>query len=180
MAQCNCSPDVLINDVLDNIEADNCAAATVPSGTIRFLVWRCIERVVRPWRKDLEEWLVSSNWAKMTCPFCGSHPAMAQLVNTSNGRQKYLSCGCCRTRWKYMRLSCPFCGTHEQDCLDILETENNEDLRIDICRQCSSYIKTYTNEGYEDLMLSDWSSLHLDVLASEKRLKRGAQSLYEI
>ncbi|MDX9714550.1 MAG: formate dehydrogenase accessory protein FdhE [Dissulfurispiraceae bacterium] len=164
----------LMEAVLEKINS-----ADTLSGILRFLAWRSIERVVRPWRKGLEEWLAGSSWTKTQCPFCGNPPAMAQLVHTSNGRQKFLSCGCCRTRWKFMRMSCAFCGTHEQAQLDILETDNNEDLRLDLCRHCNSYIKTYTNEGNEDLMLSDWSSLHLDVIASEKGLKRSAHSLYE-
>jgi FdhE protein len=33
--------------------------------------------------------------------------------------------------------------------------------------------------GDESLLLSDWSSLHLDVLAADRGLKRLAASLYE-
>ncbi|MCE5312772.1 MAG: formate dehydrogenase accessory protein FdhE [Nitrospiraceae bacterium] len=153
---------------------------SVSSGTIRFLGWRAIERANRSWRSSLENRLLDSDWNRAYCPFCGNPPSMAQLIHTSNGRQKFLSCGCCRTRWKYLRMSCAFCENHDQNRLDILEPENNEDLRLDICRQCNSYIKTYTNEGEEDIMLADWSSLHLDVIASESGLHRRAHSLYEL
>lgn len=150
------------------------------SGTARFLAHCAIERTIRPWRSGLESWLLESGWNRPTCPLCGEKPAMAQLVHTNNGHQRFLSCGCCKTRWKFMRLECPFCNNNDQDLLEILEPENSEDLRLDVCRQCNSYIKTYTNEGQEALMLSDWSTLHLDVVASGQGLQRRAHSLCEL
>jgi len=148
-------------------------------GTARFLGWRAIEYAVRPWRKSLELWLAGESWGHPYCPLCGEKPAMSQLVRTQKGRERYLSCGCCRTRWNYVRLSCAFCGNHDQTGMEILEIEKEEDFRIDVCRACNGYIKTYLSEGNEQLMLSDWSTLHLDVIAADQGLKRSAHSLYE-
>ena len=52
-------------------------------------------------------------------------------------------------------------------------------LRIDHCESCGGYLKTYDGQGNETLLLSDWSSLHLDLIAHDRGLKRLAASLYE-
>jgi len=53
-------------------------------------------------------------------------------------------------------------------------------LRIDYCEACGDYLKTYNGEGKEGWLLADWTSLHLDILARDRGLKRLAGSLYEL
>jgi hypothetical protein len=53
-------------------------------------------------------------------------------------------------------------------------------LRIDYCDGCHGYLKTYDGEGSESVLLADWTSLHLDLLARDRGLKRMAASLYEV
>ena len=53
-------------------------------------------------------------------------------------------------------------------------------MRIDYCDACSGYLKTYDGEGSESVLLADWTSLHLDVIALERGLVRAAGSLYEL
>jgi FdhE protein len=155
----------------------NCA---IPTGAVRFLAWRALEKVMRPWVATLGGWMKEAVWGNSYCPLCGSQPAMAQLVKTDKGRERYLSCGCCRSRWGYRRTCCPSCGNQDQDKLDIFELPQEENFRLDVCRECNGYIKTYLNEGDEDLLLADWSTLHLDVIASQEGLLRKAHSLYEL
>jgi FdhE protein len=57
--------------------------------------------------------------------------------------------------------------------------EGEAGLRIDYCEACGGYLKTYAGQGDETLLLSDWSSLHLDLIARDRGLKRLAASLYE-
>jgi Protein involved in formate dehydrogenase formation. len=57
--------------------------------------------------------------------------------------------------------------------------EGESGLRIDHCASCGGYLKTYDGHGNETLLLSDWSSLHLDVLAADRGLKRLATSMYD-
>jgi FdhE protein len=57
--------------------------------------------------------------------------------------------------------------------------EGEAGLRIDYCVSCSGYLKTYDGQGDEALLLSDWSSLHLDLIAHDRGLKRLAASLYD-
>ncbi|NTU43503.1 MAG: formate dehydrogenase accessory protein FdhE, partial [Nitrospirales bacterium] len=153
---------------------------TLP-GTLRYLGWRALERALLPWVKSLEGWLEGKPiWGRPSCPLCGSGPAMAQLVRTNKGRERFLSCGCCRSRWSYQRTGCAFCGNQDQDTMQLFELEQDEPFRIDVCEDCKGYLKTYTDEGDEGLMLADWSSLHLDILALQEGYQRRVSSLYEL
>ena len=58
--------------------------------------------------------------------------------------------------------------------------EGEPTLRIDHCESCHGYLKTYNGEGNEALWLSDWSTLHLDLIAQDRGLKRLAASLYDL
>lgn len=113
------------------------------------------------------------------CPTCGALPAMAQLVGTDPGRLRLLSCGRCTTRWRYRRTACPFCQSQDDQGLAVVAIEGEAGLRIDYCEVCLGYLKTYNGEGNEGLLLADWTSLHLDILARDRGLKRLAASLYE-
>jgi|WetSurMetagenome_2_1015567.scaffolds.fasta_scaffold00296_8 FdhE protein len=169
----------IIKQVAEGAEVSLEIPTPFSPGLAKFLGWRAMERVVRPWREALESWLTNAVWSQAYCPLCGEKPAMAQLVRTQKGRQRFLSCGCCRTKWGYMRTACAFCGSSDQSKLEIFELDQEKDFRLDVCHECNGYIKTYINEGDEDLMLADWSTLHLDVLAAGQGLKRCAHSLYE-
>jgi FdhE protein len=61
-----------------------------------------------------------------------------------------------------------------------LAIEGESRLRIDYCEACSGYLKTYTGEGSEALFLADWTSIHLDIIARDRGLKRLAASLYAL
>ena len=66
--------------------------------------------------------------------------------------------------------------TASQSCL----SKEKNGLRIDYCEDCSGYLKTYDGQGSEAVLLADWTSLHLDILARDRGLKRYAASLYEV
>ena len=133
---------------------------------------------LRPIVTAFDAWRDDDKWLRRHCPTCGSLPAMAQLVGADPGRKRLLSCGCCRTRWQFKRTGCPFCegrfsttGEHRH--------RRRPCLRIDHCESCKGYLKTYNGQGDEALLLADWSSLHLDLIAHDRGLKRLAASLYE-
>src|SRR4029077_13742544 len=100
------------------------------------------------------------------------------LVGADPGRQRLLACGCCGTRWQYKRTGCPFCEGDSQR-LSALAVGEEAGLRIDYCESCGGYLKTYDGQGDEALLLSDWTSLHLDLIAHDRGLKRLAASLYD-
>ena len=78
------------------------------------------------------------------------------------------------------RIGCPFCESADDHRLSALAIEGERYLRIDYCQFCRAYLKTYNGEGSESLFLADWTSLHLDIIARDRGLKRLASSLYEL
>jgi FdhE protein len=53
-------------------------------------------------------------------------------------------------------------------------------VRLDVCRACDGYLKTYAGEGREELLLADWTTLHLDAAARGRGLSRRGASVYEL
>ena len=147
-------------------------------GLLRYLAWTAMARFLRPVVQAFDVWRDEERWLRRYCPTCGSLPAMAQLVGADPGRVRLLSCGCCGTRWQFKRTGCPFCERDSQRLASI-SIEAEPSLRIDHCESCGGYLKTYVGQGNESLLLADWSSLHLDLIAHERELKRLAASLYE-
>lgn len=147
-------------------------------GLLRYLGWTAMARFLRPVLTAFDGWRDEERWLRRYCPTCGSLPAMAQLVGADTGRTRLLSCGCCGTRWQFKRTGCPFCETDTQRLASVT-IEGEPGLRIDHCESCGGYLKTYDGQGDETLLLSDWSSLHLDLIAHDRGLKRLAASLYE-
>jgi FdhE protein len=147
-------------------------------GLLRYLAWTATARFLRPVVNAFDGWRDEERWLRSYCPTCGSLPAMAQLVGHDPGRLRLLSCGCCGTRWRYRRIGCPFCESADGHRLSALAIEGEKYLRIDYCQSCEAYLKTYDGQGNETFFLPDWTSLHLDVIACDRGLKRLATSLY--
>jgi FdhE protein len=152
---------------------------TESPGPLRHLGWSVLTRFLHPLVDACARWRDEERWHRSTCPTCGSPPAMARLIGEEHGRTRFLVCGCCTTRWRYPRSCCPFC---ERDAhrLQVISLEGEAGLRVDWCEACRGYLKTLNGQGDDELLLADWTSLHLDVLAVERGLKRMAGSLYEI
>ena len=163
--------------IADFLMGDETFAPPFP-GLLRYLAWTAMARFLRPVVTAFDGWRDEARWLRRYCPTCGSLPAMAQLVGADPGRKRLLSCGCCGTRWQYKRTGCPFCETDSQRLASVA-IEGESGLRIDHCESCGGYLKTYVGQGNETLLLSDWTSLHLDLIAHDRRLNRLATSLYE-
>jgi FdhE protein len=153
----------------------------VPSspGLLRHLGWAAIARSLLPLVEAFARWRDEDRWLRGYCPACGSAPAMAQLVGVDPVRKRLLACGCCGSRWRYQRTACPFCDNDSQR-IGIVGIQGESGLRIDYCEACKAYLKTYDGVGQEALLLGDWSSLHLDVIAHDRGLKRMTASLYDL
>jgi FdhE protein len=152
--------------------------APASPGLLRYAGWTAMARFLRPVVHAFDGWRDEERWLRRYCPTCGSLPAMGQLVGADPGRKRMLSCGCCGTRWQFKRTGCPFCETDAQRLASVT-IEDEPGLRIDHCESCGGYLKTYDGQGNENLLLSDWSSLHLDLIAHDRGLKKLAVSLYE-
>lgn len=148
-------------------------------GLLRFLGWTAARKFLQPVLSGFAQWRNQDRWQRSGCPTCGALPAMAQLIGVDPGRMRFLACGCCGSRWRYRRTACPFCegDTHR---VEVLALDGEGRLRIDHCETCLGYLKTYVGQGREDVMLADWTSLHLDVLAQDRGLQRKAASLYSL
>ena len=147
-------------------------------GLLRYLGWVAMARYLRPVVSSFGGWRAEERWLRRYCPTCGSLPTMAQLAGIDPGRLRLLSCGCCGTRWQFKRTGCPFCESDSQRLASVT-IEGEPSLRIDHCETCCGYVKTYVGQGDETLLLADWSSFHLDLIAQDRGLKRLAASLYE-
>jgi len=150
------------------------------AGLMRYLGWTAMARYLLKVVHAFGQWRDEEHWLRQYCPTCGSMPAMAQLVGADQGRRRFLCCGCCSTRWQYLRTGCPFCQNADDHRLSVLKVEGEGGLRIDYCKSCEGYLKTYDGEGSETVLLADWTSIHLDVVACDRGLKRAAASLYEL
>jgi FdhE protein len=148
-------------------------------GLLQYLSWAVLAGYLRQVVIGFGSWRDEERWLRNYCPTCGAPPAMAQLVGKDPGRQRYLFCGCCKTRWRYRRTDCPFCENddHRHSTLVI---EGESTLRIDHCESCGGYLKTYNGEGSEPLFLADWTSIHLDIIARDRGFKRLAASMYAL
>jgi FdhE protein len=149
-------------------------------GLLRYLGWTALRRFLRPLIEAFAQWRDEERWLRRYCPTCGSLPAMAQLVGMDSGRIRLLLCGCCGTRWRYLRVGYTFCENENDHRLPVLTIEGENGLRIDSCELCNGYLKAYEGRGYESFLLEDWTSLHLDIIARDRGLKRLAASLYEL
>ena len=149
-------------------------------GLFRYLAWSVMVRYLAPVMTAFDAWRDEEHWLRNYCPTCGERPAMAQLLGKEPGRLRKLSCGRCKTRWRYRRTGCPFCDGQHEHRLAVVAVEGEAGLRIDYCETCSGYLKTYDGEGMESVLLADWTSLHLDLIARDRGLKRLAASLYEL
>ena len=164
--------------VADWLLGDESFAPASP-GLLRFLGWNAMARYLAPLVAAFAVWRVE-RWTSPCCPTCGSAPSMAQMIGgAENVRLRFLSCGLCGTRWKYARTRCPFCENDSQRLASVT-IEGEGGLRIDYCESCRGYVKTYDGQGNEAVLLADWTSLHLDLLAHDRGLKRLAASLYDL
>jgi len=158
-------------------------AIEVPSpGLLRFLGWTTLAQLLRGVVQGVESFAGSRDeerWFRRYCPTCGAGPAMGQIAGTEQARQRLLCCGHCRTRWRWRRTQCPFCE-NDSHRLAGIKLGGEPALRIDHCTECRGYLKTYVGEGQEQLLLADWTSVHLDLLARGRGLERKATSLYDL
>ena len=142
------------------------------------LGWQILEALVPAKLKDCEFWQ-QAGWTKNTCPVCGRQPVLAHLRKEKEGRARFLACDGCHTEWPFARVGCAYCGNEDLTQMHILEPEGLPAMRIDVCDACRNYLKTYNEEGQEDVYLTDWATLHLDLLGEEAGFTKKGSILLE-
>ena len=118
-------------------------------------------------------------WLKGYCPICGSLPILAIFKHEGT---RSLICSFCRYEWSVKRVHCPFCETSDNKDLHYFYSEEEEDLRIDVCENCKKYIKTIDTRKAQRMIyppLEQVSSLHLDYKASEMGYASGVHLYME-
>jgi len=153
---------------------------TAAPGLVRYMGWTVLRRYLSAFVESFTLWRDEELWLRAYCPTCGAIPALAQLTGSEPGRVRLLVCGCCATHWRYRRTGCAFCNNANDRQLSTFTLPGTDPLRIDHCKECNGYIKTYAAEGEESVFLADWTSLHLDIVAQDRGLQRYAGSLYQI
>ena len=154
--------------------------AQLDFGLVNYFLWNVLAETLTPLRLYLQALTKEIAWNEPRCPLCGEPPAMAQLVHTTKGRERELSCGLCHTKWQYKRIGCPYCGNEDQKSLNLIELTDYPAFRLDTCDQCKGYLKTYLDEGNGEMALNDWSTLHLDVIGKKEGFQRQDYQLFKI
>ena len=142
------------------------------------LGWQIMEALVPARLKDHEFWQ-DAGWRQNRCPVCGRQPVLAHLRKEKEGRARFLTCDGCHTEWPFARVGCAYCGNEDLEQMHILEPEGLPAMRIDVCDACKTYLKTYNEEGQEDVYLTDWATLHLDMLGEEAGFTKKGSILLE-
>lgn len=152
-----------------------------PDDFLRYLLWRAwkaqLRRQAEAWTAALskakEEGLSGDTDATGVCPICGTIPDLAVLKDDG---QRFLHCSLCGYYWLFPRLVCPFCQTDVQDELGYFEADAMPKVRINFCRVCKGYIKTFDlRESAEEFQpeLEQILSLQLDLQAEQEGFRPG-------
>lgn len=130
-------------------------------------------------------WDEEGVWGQGYCPVCGSFPTIGWLDRPSydeknaylsgGGGKKHLHCSLCGANWKLRRGVCPSCGREGDGVLEILrESNGNKGERLDWCTKCKSYcpiVDLREREGVPDMDVMALGMMHLDMVASRKKLR---------
>lgn len=126
----------------------------------------------RPFRQYASEYLLEGidklNWFSGYCPVCGHWPAIAHIY--AEGGQRTLWCLCCNTKWSFKRTQCAFCLNEDHHSLQIINPENEESYRIQVCKKCKRYLKEVrSNIEQKDFPFDKFylGTLPLDIIAAQ-------------
>jgi FdhE protein len=137
---------------------------------------------LRPWLDahfaECRAHLRPGAWRLGICPFCGTPPGFAELLDDG---QRWLACHVCAGTWTFARLGCPYCGTDRPaDLARLMAEAGDEGYALAACKACLGYVKELDrrlrwNAG--PALVEDWGSPHLDVYAAREGFWRGTPSL---
>jgi FdhE protein len=150
------------------LETDKKALAFVAYSSLKPSVTLCAEQL-SGYLKDL------AAWEKGYCPICGTFPGLAVLDH--DGRRR-LHCSFCWTTWPAKRIFCPFCEKTGGENLHTVYSEQEKDLRMDVCDDCNKYLKTVDTRATERIIyppMEQIASLHLDINARQKGYESGIE-----
>ena len=144
-------------------------------GVDRLVAWHVLRRALAPVIASID----TDGWQRPQCPMCGAAASLAILTGDDGARRRRLACTFCHAVWNYKRTGCVSCGNEDPQSLESLRADDERDHRLDVCHQCLSYVKTYSG-SHPEVFLSDWTTLYLDVLATERGFRRAGAALYDL
>lgn len=110
------------------------------------------------------------DWMKDYCPVCGDQHGLAEFRGTE--RFRHFRCLSCAGDWIYWRIACPYCDNKDHNKLETLFIEEEKgSYQLDVCQECHGYVKGINKLDKSTpmfLLLDDFLTLHLDMLAIEK------------
>ena len=117
-------------------------------------------------------------WMKDYCPVCGDQHGLAEYRGSE--RFRHFRCLSCAGDWTFWRIACPLCENKDHNKLSsLLIKEAKGSYQIDTCDVCYGYVKGINKLDPSSpmfLLLDDFATFHLDLLAKEKGYHRQGSS----
>ena len=177
------SPEALFAALLSGDEAlfENISAELeIEKQVLGFITYNSLKPSLCTCADQLSSYLNQSEpWLQGYCPVCGSAP-MLSILEDEGARS--LTCSFCWHKWSVKRLYCPFCENSDNKLLHYLFSEEEKDVRVDLCDNCKKYIKTVDARRADRLIyppLEQISTLHLDIKAREEGFEAGVKLFLE-
>jgi FdhE protein len=160
--------DAYFDKTAADLKADKNALAFVAYNSLKPSVVLCAEQL-SGYIRDLV------GWEKGYCPICGNFPGLAVFDHDGH---RLLYCRFCWTTWPAKRIFCPFCEKTGGKNLYTISSEQEKDLRVDVCDDCNKYLKTVDTRATERIIYPPMeliASLHLDINARQKGYDSGIE-----
>jgi formate dehydrogenase maturation protein FdhE len=129
--------------------------------------------ISRPFFHSMKHFLNidNMNWQDGRCTVCNAVPSLSILEKETN--RKYY-CSFCGSIGHFKRIGCPNCHNENPEKINILYRDGNDDIRIDTCTACKSYVKTFQSDLLRDAPIDeiDLISLPFDIVAQSRGFSR--------
>jgi len=176
-------PDALFSGLLNGNEAlfENIAnELEIEKPVLGFFTYNSLKPSLCAGADQLAVYLNQNEpWLQGYCPICGNAPILSILED--EGRRK-LVCSFCWHLWSAKRVHCPFCDSSQNKDLHYFFSDEEKDVRVDLCDQCKKYIKTLDTRKAERLIyppLEQIATMHLDIKAQEMGFEPGIKLLMQ-
>lgn len=118
--------------------------------------------------------------SKNKCLICGEFFSLS-MIDEENKR--YMICSICGSEKEIFRIGCSYCLHRDCEKIDILVDE--DEVRVELCKECKTYIKSFKKTSdiylkYPDPNLIDIISLPLDVVAQKRGFIRRSPNILGI
>ena len=149
-------------------------------GLLRFLGWTALARALRPVVEAFAGWRDDERWLRSYCPTCGAGPAMGQIRRNGTGAPPpAVPVAAVAPAGDGAGRSAPSARTTRTGSRASTSRESPTSGLTTAPSAAATSRPTSARER-SSLLLADWTSLHLDLLAHERGLERKATSLYDL